>query len=102
MLGLGCGFAVETREDAKEEREGWHDLVLLAWMYNMKITKILVTLLQKDEEEEEEEEREEDEKEEEGDESASKKSNKGSDKTVSKLQKDKDGYWAEVSILVCE
>jgi hypothetical protein len=63
-------------------------------------------LLQKDEEaeddaneEKEQEEEEDDDKEKESESTSSKKPNKGSELKEVKLQKDKDGYWAEVKKL---
>ncbi len=66
---------------------------------------MLSVLLQKDEEgdaseekeQEDEEELAEDDKEKESGSTASKKPNKGSESKEAKLQKDKDGYWAEVN-----
>jgi hypothetical protein len=56
-------------------------------------------LQQKDDDDDEEVEEEEEEKEVEDDdeESPSKKANKGKEGKPLKLQKDKDGYWAEAS-----
>jgi hypothetical protein len=65
---------------------------------------ISFVLLQKDEEaedesneEKEQEEEAEDDKEKESGSSSSKKPNTGSEVKEAKLQKDKDGYWAEVN-----